>query len=443
MKTNIIKLVFLLLSFGMVEAEVNDKRIVSCVTEDGSTEVYLKRSTPADPVRSIWVKYKGNKEKIWEGRRKPGLSIATNRIPVDQAGNEPDPYEAMKIVRAAFNEKVLVVIFKTRLNKEVIDPNNSAYAGGFFFDQIIRTKSLFGPQVFNLPPHSDYSWSEKNNFRGFQAPWYKEHDGYEYFLRSFVKNSKGKWVVHVSAALSVLWADSLGLPISSLAIEDENTYAVTFSGKYKYYTINAKKQLDDLYASTLKGTGYEIALFDFYGGIEKLIYKGEATSGETVERIKYVPFVSKNGMQDDRYFQSVYTTLHGGNRFYRIAYDKDYWRGINSWVKYDELTIEQVFRTDPPIKDGNVPLLLSHYKIGYGCLPRGYQPLAFDEVRQTYCLNIQKAKPQLTKGIAFFSKYSSNDKVMDSRMKRLQLYMRLIDEELENELRNANKQTSK
>jgi len=469
------RILLLFVSLCVTNAEENHNRVVSCFANDGDTTVFLKRSDKDNKERSLWIEKNGVKEEIWANERREGYSIATNRgvwhkrnnlikqkrlesgyydsfhssvreknkkLAIDSIkwfeGRYPDPYKSMELAKAAVDEYVIVILVRNKIVKSRQDPVVEAYAGGFFYDQGQTSPTS---NVLIFAPHSNYSWMRGmlslNDYSDFKAPWAKEHDGYEYFLRSYLKGSDGRWKVHVSAALSILWADSLGLPITKLEIEDKDTYAVTFKGKYNYYKIDAEQEIYNLCRSEkeISSNQYNITLFDPYGGVEKLIYRGDTIEGETIERIKYIaPEPIKNPYEQiglvlpsnpantkDLKLSSVYTSLHGSSDFYRLAFDRDPWRGLNSWVGYDELSEDQVYtRPHPKGVDGIMPYW--PVKLSFGFLSSGYRLLKKGEIRQSYTMKINDAKKELERRITASGK-PSNDGVN----KRNKIYLDLIN----------------
>lgn len=421
----------------------------TCLIEKSNQTILFEPPTDDRADHNIFiVSDDGAKELVHSGNQRAGWSIAINRSSRSLVGNavihsdEPNPFVTMQPMRAALNNDILVIVFKMKTPNNDASANSSNMAGGFFFDHIFASSQTFLLGFTSLPPHTNFSWGDPSNpfiidYSTFRAPWHEEHNGYEYFLRSFIKDKEGKWKVHISAALSVLWADSMGLPIKSLSIENENTYAVTFDGKYKYYTIKADNALASIYQEMSEDLKkYTHSFIDVYGELEQLVYKGEILPGETVEKIKYIPPAEAEDLdENEEIFQRVYTTIRGGTEFRRIAYEKDYWRRPSSWVDVDELSLEQVFRTEPPILGGNDVLSFDRaLKMGkYGALPIGHKPLDDNEVRMTYTMNVEEAIKRLNDQLALVSKAADKHPSLKFLQQRYQLYLKLIEEQLETE----------
>jgi hypothetical protein len=315
------------------------------------------------------------------------------------------------------------------------------YAGGFFYDQAnnnLRKNDLF------LPPYiTNGNFTVLNS--DYRSPWDYEHGSYEYFMRSFVRGENGKWQVHVSAALSVLWADSLGLPMKSLQIDDRDTYAVAFDGKYQYSTLHCRDLIADLHVNFIndlkKSKGYsalnqpQVILFDTYGDVEKLIYRKKTIPGVTVEKIKF----QRHG--DNMTTGHILTTLHGGEKLVTVGYDV--WKAVKSWQGDDELSDEEVRRPQFEITPMDQPT-----KLDFAFLPAGYFPLPKNAVRQTYTIKLDQALKQINENIKFlskgngeaFSQYDSGsvanypDWLVREKfnLDRMKIYKRKIEQELKN-----------
>jgi len=444
-------------------------------TKDSAT-LSLSRSSKENDKRSLWIVDEGKKELVWEGIRKEGYSIATNRG-VDYRLNEierqskeninsptsrqffseeavnyknkkiyykthkiedpsPDPYENMEIIKATRKGDTLVAIFRLQCPEIDLAIDDPSYAGGYFY--AFSNPSRLPLQDLEFAPHSNYShfnirMGDVANFKSFKAPWSDSHGGYEYFLRSYLKNELGEWKIHMSAAISTLWANSMSLPIKSLDIENENTYSVTFDGMYEYFSIDAEEHLKKI----INGFNVKLHgltdLFDYYGGIEKYVYKGEVLKGETVEKIT---LKDSEGHKD--FFNNVYTTFNGSEDYYRIAHEKEsYSSSITSWHSLDELSDEQVSASNNNEID-QVPAFLMIEKVAFSQLPARFKKLKKHELRQTFTLDIEDAKLELEKkieskiekiSIVEKSGSKANNQMLFS-LERQKLYLRLINEEL-------------
>jgi hypothetical protein len=467
----------IMLVSSQTKATETERNVSVCIAEDKSAQFELLRSDANHTKRALYKITDNQKELIWENERKDGFGIATNRgiahriksaeildiymknrntgvydgMPAGytqglEADNqpfqkpEPDPYELMELVKVACKDDVIVMIVRTKC--KLTPQRTLCYAGGFFYDQ--ANKNLRENDLF-LPPYITNGYFPLLN-SDYRAPWDHEHGSYEYFMRSFVRGENGKWQVHVSAAISVLWADSLGLPMKSLEIEDRDTYAVTFEGKYQYCTLHCRDLIADLHANYIndvkKSKGYSeltpprVILFDTYGDVEKLVYRKKLIGGVTVEKIKFERPVENNTSG------RVLTTLHGGETLVTVGYDdfkaKKYWQGA------DELSDEEVKRPQYQITMMDQPT-----KLDFAFIPAFYIPLPENAVRQTYTLKLDEALKQVDQNIKFLTRGSTSEDLLKYDAKsvannwywlvdmkfmvdRLNIYKQKIEEALKN-----------
>ena len=176
--------------------------------------LHFEKPTKQIKKRALWIEQKnGKKELVWSNERSIDSYLCPfrdfsnfkpkERVPTQWEKLRPikksisdDPYINATLLHATMKDHVLLVLFR-------LDAKRNGFAAF--------------PEVFI--PYSSAS-----------DPYLDEWNGYDYFLRSFVRKPDGTWAIHLSVFLNTFWGDIVNDEITGLKILDKNSYQIIYKG---------------------------------------------------------------------------------------------------------------------------------------------------------------------------------------------------------------------
>lgn len=169
----------------------------SALLANGVGSLEFERLSGEDGLRRLILTHPGDKEVVvWESRQTPDYMI-------DDPPQRPvDPYVGAKLVGADQKDEVLLVLLR-------LDSKNNG---------------LFGVR----PKYSEHTLQDALQYK-------KEWDGFDYLLRSFVRQKDGSWGVYISAYLGTFWPDAVNEEVAGISIKDKNSYIIKYKGTLEAY----------------------------------------------------------------------------------------------------------------------------------------------------------------------------------------------------------------